>query len=203
MWNNIYLLILDERDSVLKHCTRSYINRYNIKECNIIRIRNIIEQGGIYGNELSCVTINDRMIVIGHAEPLFIRCQGRGNLSPFQFVELLYELGLKEVGIISFKCCRLGKKTYLSEIKNELYDEILVGYMSAYRKSAVTIFGHEGVGFVDSMVRLFSFGFLKLPNRLRVNVVKGNCDIPLNSKINRLELLSNINTSQRNRLHNK
>ncbi len=40
--------------------------------------------------------------------------------------------------------------------------------MSAYKRSAVTIFGHEGVGFIDSMIRLVSVGLLKLPDRWRV-----------------------------------
>ncbi len=53
--------------------------------------------------------------------------------------------------------------------------------MSAYKRSAVTIFGHEGVGFIDSMIRLVSVGLLKLPDRWRVNFVRGNTQAPMYS----------------------
>lgn len=176
MWNNVFLLVLDDRGVPLKSCIRAYKRRYNINDDKVINIRQILERGGVSGKELINVTINDKLIVISHADAEYLRAPGIGLITPFNFVELLSDLGLKEVGIISFKCCKLGAKHYLLDIKNELYD-IKVGYMSAYKRSAVTIFGHEGVGFVDTMIRLVSVGLLKLPDKWRVNIVRGNSKV--------------------------
>ncbi|ENF3520427.1 hypothetical protein ACX1HT_22225 [Yersinia enterocolitica] len=176
MWNKVFLLVLDDRGTPLKSCIKAYTKRYNINSKNIINIRVINENGGFTGKELSNVTIDDKLIVISHADSKFLRAPGIGLISPFGFVELLSDLGLEAVGIISFKCCNLGASSYLSEIKEELFFDIKVGYMSAYKRSAVTIFGHEGVGFVDSMIRLVSGGLLKLPDKWRVKFVSGNCE---------------------------
>ncbi|EHR8377115.1 hypothetical protein K5Z09_004566 [Escherichia coli] len=178
MWNKVYLLVLDDRGAPLRDCIRSYKRRYNIDNTSEVNIRNVIDNGGCTGNELSGVTINDKLIVISHSDSRYLRAQKLGFLSPFEFVELLYNLGLKEVGIISFKCCYLGAGSYLDDINNELFSDIKVGYMSAYKRSAVTIFGHEGVGIIDSLVRLASGGLLKLPDRWRVNFVRGNTQAP-------------------------
>lgn len=181
MWNKVFLLVLSDGDAPLRSCINSYKRRYNIDNKREINIRKIIDNGGYTGNELSDVTISDKLIVISHADAKYLSVQRLGLISPFEFVELLFNLGLKEVGIISFKCCHLGAKSYLEDINKELYCDIKVGYMSAYKRSAVTIFGHEGVGFIDSMIRLASAGLLKLPDRWRVNFVRGNTQAPMYS----------------------
>ncbi|MBS9009121.1 hypothetical protein KEQ57_23195 [Escherichia coli] len=181
MWNKVFLLVLDDRGAPLRNCINSYRKRYNIDKKREVNIRVIIDNGGYTGDELSDVTIDDKLIVISHADARYLRVQKLGLISPFEFVTLLSNLGLKEVGLISFKCCHLGAKSYLDDINNELYSDIKVGYMSAYKRSAVTIFGHEGVGFIDSMIRLASVGLLKLPDRWRVNFVRGNTQAPMYS----------------------
>ncbi|HBA6820975.1 TPA: hypothetical protein J1W43_004730 [Escherichia coli] len=178
MWSKVFLLVLDDRGAALRDSVKSYRKRYNIDSNREVNIREVIVNGGCTGKEFSDVTIDDKLIVIAHADARYLRAQKIGLMSPFEFVELLSILGLKEVGIISFKCCYLGAKSYLEDIKNELYSDIKIGYMSAYKRSAVTIFGHEGVGFIDSMIRLISAGLLKLPDRWRVNFVRGNTQAP-------------------------
>lgn len=174
MWNNVFILALDDRGAPLKSCLMAYQKRYNVSLKNIINFRFIYDK--ITGHELSDVTINDKLIVISHADPKYLKCFGRGLMTPFEFVVLLTDLGLKEVGIISFKCCKLGSKSYLQDIKDELFSDILVGYMSGYKKSAVTIFGHEGIGFIDSLIRLLTGGWGKLPDKYRVKIIRGNAE---------------------------
>ncbi|EEU9882924.1 hypothetical protein EZF51_004796, partial [Escherichia coli] len=117
MWSKVFLLVLDDRGAALRDTVKSYRKRYNIDSNKEVNIREVIDNGGCTGKELSDVTIDDKLIVIAHADARYLRAQKIGLMSPFEFVELLSILGLKEAGIISFKCCYLGAQSYLEDIK--------------------------------------------------------------------------------------
>ncbi|MGP2288729.1 hypothetical protein V5O65_23895, partial [Escherichia coli] len=83
MWNKVFLLVLDDRGAPLRNCINSYRKRYNIDKKREVNIRVIIDNGGYTGDELSDVTINDKLVVISHADSRYLRVQKLGLISPF------------------------------------------------------------------------------------------------------------------------
>lgn len=104
MWNKVFLLVLDDRGPVLRDSVKSYCKRYNIDNNRVVNIREVIDNGGCTGKELSDVTIDDKLIVIAHADARYLRAQKLGLMPPFEFVELLSILGLKSQATVHWNC---------------------------------------------------------------------------------------------------
>ena len=176
MWEEVFLLILDDRNVAVRSCIIACKKRYEIPESHIIKITKT-NRGLVTGRELSAVSLRSKLIVISHGTERTLQTCFQGEINHFEFFELLLELGLKEAGIISFKACNIGKGTFLEDLRNELFNELEVGYLLAYKGYAVTVWRHEGVGFIDTSIRLFSCGVLKLPDHFRVKIIKGNASL--------------------------
>lgn len=173
MWKDVFLLILDDRDVAVRSCISACKKRYEIPESHVIKITKY-SRGLVTGRELSGVSLHSKLIVISHGTKNVLHTCFQGDINHFEFFELVLELGLKEVGVISFKACNIGKGNFLENFRAELCHELEIGYLLAYKGPAVTVWRHEGVGFIDTCIRLFSCGVFKLPDHFRVKIIRGN-----------------------------
>ena len=115
----------------------------------------------------------------------------------------LVDAGLKEVGVLKFKSCDVGKERYLEKLKVALdLRDIKVGYISAptgrYRESRINI-NVAGRAFNLNpfcciRLKTVESGFKIVPERFGLKTIKGNVDISFNGT--RYDIPSSPSTSE-------
>jgi len=123
---------------------------------------------------LAAVDRFSKLIIVGHANEY-----GINSWTPLELAERLKAWGLKEVGLIAFKACRLGQAAYLDEVAGCLGGLVRFGWLIAYRGpvelvaySPVAM--HEITSLEDRILRGFG---LKLPDSIRIRLVRGNITV--------------------------
>lgn len=64
---------------------------------------------------LSDLTMSDKLIIVSHADP-----DGLAEIEQTELVQRLLQYGLRNVGVIKFHSCELGKNTWLDDFAIQL-----------------------------------------------------------------------------------
>jgi hypothetical protein len=88
-------------------------------------------------------TIKDKMMIIAHGTETEIGeegdGEGMGTFPPAVLAAKLKRWGIKEVGLITFKCCNLGKGNFLNDFVNAAgTNGIQIGWVKGYTGGAAT-----------------------------------------------------------------
>lgn len=167
------ILILDDSDNATKKCVESQNRRCKKLRTTVV---NLSKNYHIKGNELQKLTLNSKLIIISHGSmhgPYSIKY---GRLNALEMFNLLCELGLVCVGLISFKGCLIGAGYYLDQLKDVMNSRnaIYCQYLLAYKGKSETVGKHEIIGAGDDLLRSLTFNMCKLPDSYRVRIVTGN-----------------------------
>lgn len=85
-------------------------------------------------NSLSSVTMNDKLYICAHADTKEV-----GPYKAEKLAEKLYDWGLREVKLVSFKACEVGKGDFLSRFVEACRGKIKVGWVKGYTGAAGTV----------------------------------------------------------------
>lgn len=83
-------------------------------------------------------TLSDKLMVVGHGSHDQVGLLAHGDKSGVgwtanQFAMKLWECGLKEIGLITFKCCDVGKANFLKDLSTEFGNfKMKVGWLKGY-----------------------------------------------------------------------
>ncbi len=180
-WNNVAILILDEIDSTIESTALSYLRKYPhsflVSKYEPIHSASLshaeIARADILAQHL---TLFSKLIIIGHGEP-----HSCAHYHPHLLASYLHYLGVNTVGLISFKSCHLGSGCFLENFAQECVKvDIQLGWCLGYQGTMYPFRGHLVLGEVpiDLLLRVVSGDRLKLPDTLRVKVVRGTAAMP-------------------------
>jgi hypothetical protein len=193
-WKEAAIVLLDPADRVIRNAAYVWRERYQIPTERSFSFR--YPRGRALAGEvplgfqpldpgsLSFCGLGTKLIVVSHGLPEGVALQ-RSILGAGEFSRLLSVCGLKEVGLLAFKGCLLGKGAFLDRLVAYLSTRNigvgwLIGYKDVSRTQTLIIdtpnsgprtSGYEAIGTRDLMVR---DARRKLPDSERVKVVKGN-----------------------------
>ncbi|ENZ9959722.1 hypothetical protein ACFLJF_005384 [Salmonella enterica] len=181
MFDKCIILVLDDRSIAIRRCIDLCVKRYRNMECDVIYLKT---KSNITADKLSNLTVNSKLIIISHSDQYQCFSSIFGYLRPYKLHQILLKLGLKEVGLISFKGCNIGYGRFLDSLKIVIGDTIKVGYFLGYKGPSMTLFEHECIGYLEILVHSISFGRAKIPDKYRVRILSGNIKyhIPLRNK---------------------
>lgn len=121
---------------------------------------------------LSGMTLESKLIVVAHGLPTSI-----SGYTAERFARLLHSYGLRDVGLISFKSCYLGKQNFLDDLVRAASGLFRVGWCIGYLHQSYTR-GRSQFSGREHWRGLFTPRFLhpllKGPDAARVKVVQGN-----------------------------
>ena len=90
---------------------------------------------------LNWVTIFDRLIICAHGSS-----DSLAHLSPRKLADLLYNWGLRRVGLITFKACNVATGDFFDLLIRACERKsIQVGYLKGYMGSSATVWNENGV----------------------------------------------------------
>lgn len=126
-------------------------------------------------NSLAGVTLGSKLIVVGHACSTSVV-----SLYPAALVEALSDIGLKQVGLVSFKGCQVGHANFLDSFVKAATGRIQVGWCLGYRDdSRASEHSHMFVG-AERFWRWFHpfpASVMKRSDEHRIKVVRGNVQV--------------------------
>ena len=158
-WNNLYLIKLSP-DKIINESSTTYRKYYSIpKGRRFVPLNDqqektkadsgwtILGQGSLSG-----LTLSDKLMIVAHGS--------HTDVAGRQYNVLANELegwGLQEVGLITFKCCNVGRLKFLEDFVRfaGTVSGIKIGWVKAYRGPSVTLPGGlikptERIGHVSS-----------------------------------------------------
>ena len=123
-------------------------------------------------NELKKITMADKLFILSHGES---NGQIGNGSSPDVLARDLKNWGLKNVGLITFKCCNLGIGSFLEMFVSACSGKkITVGWVKGYKGIAKTLYDLGGTPY--EFVRK---GIIPKFGDDRVKIVQGNHPTPI------------------------
>jgi len=193
-WKEAAIVLLDPADRVIRDAAYVWRERYRIPTERSFSFRyppgrslagqpplgfKPLEPGS-----LSFSGLGTKLIVVSHGLPDGLALQ-RTILGSGQVAKLLAVCGLREVGLLAFKGCLIGKGAFLDRLVAYLSSRNigvgwLIGYKDVSRTQTLLLdtpasgprtYGYEAIGTMDLLMRNATE---KLPDAERVKIVKGN-----------------------------
>lgn len=89
-----------------------------------------------HDNQLAHLGLSDRLDLVAHGNPYgptgHGQCSFEHSLSASELAMQLFQLGLRELGVLKLQSCNIGGGFYLNQLKNELEKlSIKIGFLSA------------------------------------------------------------------------
>jgi len=125
-----------------------------------------------HATSLSGMTLASKLIIVAHGNPHCL-----AGLSPKQTVDLLYSLGLRQVGLLSFKSCEIGAGDFLDQVVDAARHRIQIGWCIGYKDIVRTAGRNELVGSEWRWRRINAAREMKRSDERRVKVVRGNVPV--------------------------
>jgi len=127
------------------------------------------------GNCLGLASIDDKLILVGHGGA----DSGISYIRGWDLASSLHNVGLRNVGLVAFKSCHLGRNNFLEEFGTALTNlGVNFGWLVGYRSSAATVSGTDQHGQVDNVHEYILGGPNAAPfimaGNARVRTVRGN-----------------------------
>lgn len=193
-WKDAAIVLLDPADKVIRDAAYVWRERYDIPIARSFSFR--YPRGGPLAGQvplgfqpldpgsLSFCDLGTKLIVVSHGLTDGLAVQ-RTLLGARETAKLLGAYGLKQVGLLAFKGCLLGKASFLDRLLAHLSaGNIGVGWLIGYKdvsrtqtllvdspQTGLRTYGYEAIGTLDLVTRSANS---KLPDEDRVKIVKGN-----------------------------
>ena len=127
---------------IFSHYAKNIQHRYGVPAKNLFSDGNIASSSlselfpKANNNQLAHLRFSDRLDLIAHGSPYgpvgHGQCSVEHNLSASELALQLFQLGLRELGVLKLQSCNTGGGFYLNQLKNELEKlSIRVGFLSA------------------------------------------------------------------------
>ena len=144
-WGKLYLIIL-HNDEAVEEAAQDYKAWYKMDkqhnhsifgdfddECQLLTAESI--------SALNKVTSVDKITVISHSnqDGSRIMVKGKGSFDGAGAAKYFYEAGVRKAGLITFKCCLLGKSRFLEEFREGCINKIEVGFLKGYLGETLTV----------------------------------------------------------------
>lgn len=177
-WADVRILTMplkegSERNRVLMDTARACADRYNVPLEYRILAGAFAVPGFSFATKSSLkgMTLASKLIVIAHSDESYV-----GPCTPKALARELRKMGLRQVGLISFKCCMVGNGDYLEQLIQEASGCIDIGWALSYKGLSTLRDGHLRIH--DEKLAL-TFGILrqKHGDAARVKVVRGNVPV--------------------------
>jgi hypothetical protein len=206
-FDKLYLLKLSP-DSVIHSSTKSYEEWNQVpvsrKWCNIDSagwnrlLPDSLSSQTADGSVKESPTIRDKIMVIAHGDPAHVgetdkKDQTMIKYTAAKLAQKLKEWGLREAGLITFKCCEVGQANFLENFIAEATKRGLkIGWVKGYTGSAMTlrkpkmkavgwqpVFG-KPTEYINTERKILGFKIGLPVKGSRYKIVKGNAayDIP-------------------------
>lgn len=185
-WNRAVIVLLDPDDPVIANDAIAWKERYQLADASCFSVPN--EKGrvppGFVRLTRGCLRFSDvttKIIIVSHGKPEGITVGGAPKNAGV-VSDWLKTWGVAAVGLLTFRGCLLGQERFLDDLSTMLTVRgIRTGWLIGYRHRARQWRGtwHECSGKYDEAIRDATNGVYKAPDRDRVKVVKGNCDVYL------------------------
>lgn len=191
-WNDTYILLFSRGPEMIR-VALGYKARYQTPDTHCFSAQSIPGFSNLSPICLAGATMRSKIIIVAHSNETVIGIdsiiiQGvQSQMKGKQFALHLYRLGLRMAGLLSFKGCSLGQGQFLDELKEALDHVCLcIGNMVAYIGVAnltpwsnnitnIPYWTDVSVGPEDT--KLHNNIGDKLPDQLRIRVVKGNVPV--------------------------
>lgn len=195
-WNDVAIILLDPADKVIRDAAYAWRGRYEIPtaRCFSARYPKTHALAGrvplgfaaLAPDSLSFSSLGTKIILVSHGLPGGVAVQGAIR-DGAEVAGFLAACGLREVGLLAFKGCLLGKGAFLKALRLHLSNRAigvgwLIGYKDVSRTSTLVwdcatysrTHAYESIGSLDFRIRTACSGADKLPDDARVTVVRGN-----------------------------
>ncbi|MGR5159361.1 hypothetical protein [Vibrio owensii] len=141
-YRHVLLLGKGEPASLFRHFGENVKSRYGIPKSNLYsdgdvtsrHLNNLFPR--VQSDQLSSLTFNHRLDVVAHGNPYGPVCMNQNgietSLTPGELARKLFDLGLRQVGVLKVQSCNVGGGFYLSKLETELKKTgIEVGFLVA------------------------------------------------------------------------
>ncbi|WP_257713406.1 hypothetical protein [Vibrio neptunius] len=141
-YRHVLLLGKGEPASLFRHFGENVKSRYGIPQGNLYSDGDVSSRHlntlfpNVQSNQLSSLTFNHRLDVVAHGNPYGPVCMNQTgietSLTPSGLARKLFDLGLRQVGVLKVQSCNVGGGFYLSKLETELRKiGIDVGFLAA------------------------------------------------------------------------
>ncbi|MFY2506743.1 hypothetical protein ACN3E9_00070 [Vibrio pectenicida] len=141
-YRHVLLLGKGQPESLFRHYGESVKSRYGVPQRNMAsdgdvtshRLNGMFPQAS--SGQLSSLTFNHRLDVVAHGNPYGPICSDQNgletSLTPSGLARKLFDLGLRQVGVLKIQSCNIGGGFYLTQLERALKKTgIDVGFLSA------------------------------------------------------------------------
>lgn len=148
-WKEAAILLLQPDDRTIRECAYAWRKRYAIpvERCFSLRFSRRQDHGEplppgfteLGRNSLSFSGMQTKLIIVSHGNPYEVGI-GRTAQDAPAFAAQLAVWGLKEVGLLTFRNCLVGKRTFLDDLVMYLSTwGIGVGWLVGYKHEAYSV----------------------------------------------------------------
>ncbi|CAM3829014.1 hypothetical protein [Vibrio aquimaris] len=141
-FRHVLLLGKGQPESLFRHYGENVKSRYGIPSRNMASDGDLVSHllNGMFpqasSSQLSSLTFNHRLDVVAHGNPYGPICSNQSgletSLSPTELAKKLFDLGLREVGVLKVQSCNVGGGFYLTKLEQALKKTgINVGFLAA------------------------------------------------------------------------
>jgi len=181
-WENACILNLEPEDRIINISAKRWKDRYQVPDNRCFNLGDV--QSGFVDATTGCLrpstcSLGTKLMIFAHGDASMLKVWG-----PFELGDLLCNfLGLREVGLIAFKACEVGKGDYLDRLMAYMsMRSMRIGWLIGYKHDTISFEGPGGV--VREVVQddefedlhWFGSGY-KIADDKRVRVVKGNTNV--------------------------
>jgi hypothetical protein len=145
-YNDLYLIKLSP-DKIINESSTTYSKYYTIPQARRFVLPYESTKADtnwthLGPQALSGVTANDKLLIVAHASPTAV-----ANMTYTALVNEMYAWGLREVGLIVFKCCNVGRGTFLESFAQHAFTrwDMKIGWLKGYRGPSGTWGGYLGL----------------------------------------------------------
>jgi|KBSSwiStaDraftv2_1062776.scaffolds.fasta_scaffold07794_8 hypothetical protein len=139
-WNKRYLIKLSP-DKVINESATTYRKYYSLPPSDRFVDESSKADSGwttLSSGSLSAITLQDKLFIVAHGSPTHV-----AEYTARSLADSLAGWGLDEVGLITFKCCHVGRDTFLEDFVKYAgrVSGIKIGWVKGYRGAAQTWLG--------------------------------------------------------------
>ena len=199
-WSRAVVVLLDPSDKTIANDAIAWKHRYRLHDtrCFSIPDKNGRIPSGFVALAADCLSFSDvttKIVIVSHGLPEGVAIGGPPKNADV-VSDWLKAWGVSAVGLLAFRGCLLGKGRFLDDLGTMLTVRgIRAGWLIGYRHEAWQwrATWHECSGNYDEAIRDATNGASKAPDRERVKIVRGNCDVhPPNGYSRRYQIVTDV-----------
>ena len=136
-WDKNCVLAIGANDAGVRKLATAMAARYRVGKDSCFSY--MFPFDGFPATSKNCLKTDaaTKLMICGHGEKQgLISGQKEYDYEARHIADILIEMGIKQVGLISFKACNIGKKNFLDDLLANLQAHASVGYLIGYKGGA-------------------------------------------------------------------